>query len=253
MIKVPTAHNSAKIGDIAKTVIMPGDPLRAKYIAEKYFDNYTCYNEVRGMLGFTGSYKGVRLSVQGSGMGVPSMGIYSRELFEGYDVDNIIRVGSAGSLANKEASKIANSIKLRDILVAETVDTDSNFLISNELYDLFPSVSYNMLEKLKQVAKNKDINIKIGEIYTSDSFYKTREQLVGTSKLDILGVEMETLALYTNANITSKNALALFTVSDNPILGESLSSQERQTGFNQMIELALELALACEREEKKVK
>lgn len=251
MIKVPTAHNSAKIGDIAKTVIMPGDPLRAKYIAEKYFDNYTCYNEVRGMLGFTGSYKGVRLSVQGSGMGVPSMGIYSRELFEGYDVDNIIRVGSAGSLANKEASKIANSIKLRDILVAETVDTDSNFLISNELYDLFPSVSYNMLEKLKQVAKNKDINIKIGEIYTSDSFYKTKEQLVGTSKLDILGVEMETLALYTNANITSKNALAMFTVSDNPILGESLSSQERQTGFNQMIELALELALACEREEKR--
>ena len=250
MINVPTAHNEAKLGDIAKTVIMPGDPLRAKYIVETYFDDYTCYNKVRGMLGYTGYYKGVRLSVQGSGMGVPSMGIYSRELFEGYDVDNIIRVGSAGALANKEASDVANTVKLRDILVAETVDTDSNFLMFNDLDELFPAASYKMLETLKTISENKNIDIKIGEIYTSDSFYKTKEQLIETSKLDVLGVEMETLALYANASLTSKNALAMFTVSDNPIIGESLSSNERQTGFNKMIELALELAVQCEKNRK---
>ena len=202
------------------------------------------------MLGYTGYYKGVRLSVQGSGMGVPSMGIYSRELFEGYDVDNIIRVGSAGALANKEASDVANTVKLRDILVAETVDTDSNFLMSNDLDELFPAASYKMLETLKTISENKNIDIKIGEIYTSDSFYKTKEQLIETSKLDVLGVEMETLALYANASLTSKNALAMFTVSDNPIIGESLSSNERQTGFNKMIELALELAVQCEKNRK---
>lgn len=250
MINVPTAHNAAKLGDIAKTVIMPGDPLRAKYIVETYFDDYTCYNEIRGMLGYTGHYKGVRLSVQGSGMGVPSMGIYSRELFEGYDVDNIIRVGSAGSLANEEASNIANTVKLRDILVAETVDTDSNFLISNELDELFPVVSYDLLEKLKNIAKDNETEIKIGEIYTSDSFYKEKDQLIETSKLDVLGVEMETLALYTNASLTSKKAIAMFTVSDNIILGKSLGSNERQTGFNKMIELALDLAVECEKDKK---
>ncbi|MDD3303888.1 MAG: purine-nucleoside phosphorylase [Clostridia bacterium] len=248
MIMVPTPHNNAKIGDIAKVVIMPGDPLRAKYIAETYLNEYVCYNEVRGMLGYTGYYKDVKVSVQGSGMGVPSMGIYSRELFEGYDVDYIIRVGSAGALANNEASDSANRVKLRDILVAETVDTDSNFLVSNELEELFPVVSYDMLEKLEKIANQNKTQIKVGEIYTSDSFYKSKEQLVETSKLDILGVEMETLALYANAAITSKNALAMFTVSDNPILGESLSASERQTGFNKMIELALALAIECGKE-----
>ena len=240
---VPTPHNSAKKGEIAKTVLMPGDPLRAKYIAEKYLTDVKLYNEVRNMYGYTGKYNGKEISVQGSGMGVPSMGIYSRELFEGYDVDNIIRIGSAGALANEKASKTAKSVRLRDVLVASSVDTDSNYLLSNDMHDeYYPVVSNKLLEVVKNVTKEKNIDVKYGKIYTSDVFYKDIEGLIECSKLDVLGVEMETLALYANAKITNKNALAMFTVSDNPILGQSISSDERQVGFNQMIELALEVA-----------
>ena len=241
---VPTPHNSAKKGEIAKTVLMPGDPLRAKYIAEKYLTDVKLYNEVRNMYGYTGKYKGKEISIQGSGMGVPSMGIYSKELFEGYDVDNIIRIGSAGALANKEASDVANSVKLRDILVASSVDTDSNYLISNELEDeIYPVASDKLIDCLKEVLINKNIeDVKFGEIFTSDVFYKDKEGLIECSKKEVLGVEMETLALYTNAMVSNKNAIAMFTVSDNPITGESISSMERQVGFDKMIEIALELA-----------
>lgn len=247
-IKVPTVHNEAKKGDIAKTIIMPGDPLRAKYIADNFLDEVVCYNNVRNMLGFTGKYKGVRISVQGSGMGIPSMGIYSKELFEGYDVDNIIRIGSAGCLFNKNASKVANSVKLRDILVAKTVYTDSNYIVTNNVEDkVFPECSEELLSMLNNIAKQEKIEVKCGEIFTSDVFYNSLQNLLELSKKDILGVEMETLALYTNAKIANKNALAIYTVSDNPITGDSISSEEREKGLNKMIKLALELAYECEK------
>lgn len=240
---VPTPHNKAKKGEIAKTVLMPGDPLRAKYIAEKYLTDVKMYNDVRNMYGFTGKYKGKEISIQGSGMGIPSMGIYSRELFEGYDVDNIIRIGSAGALANNEASEEAKGIELRDVLVATSVATDSNYVLSNNMdEEYYPVVSDNILKVVEEVTNEKNIDVKYGEIFTSDVFYKDREGLIECSKMGVIGVEMETLALYTNAKITNKNALAMFTVSDNPILGESISSEERQIGFDKMIELALEVA-----------
>ncbi len=245
-MKVPTPHNSARLGDIANTVLMPGDPLRAKFIADNYLTDVFCYNEVRNMLGFTGKYKGVKISVQGSGMGIPSMGIYSRELFEGYDVDNIIRIGSAGSLANKYASSITNSVKLGDILVAESVDTDSNFLVSNDIED-YPVSSMRLLEKVRKVANEKHVDIKVGEIFTSDTFYQDKYILENISKLHVLGVEMETLALYANAMITKKRAIAMFTVTDNIILGESVSAQKRQEGLKEMIELALDTAYEIEK------
>ena len=244
MIHVPTTHNEAKKGDIAKTVLMPGDPLRAKYIAEKYLKDFVCYNQVRGMLGYTGYYKGKRISVQGSGMGIPSMAIYSKELFEGYDVDNIIRIGSAGTLANPRASKEANQSSLGDIVVAKDVYTDSNYGVENHLEEIYPVVSSTLLEKLLKITDK----VKIGTIFTSDTFYKSTQDLVETSKLDILGVEMETYALYLNALVANKKALALFTITDNPITNLAVSSEQRETGLDDMIKIALELAIQCEEE-----
>lgn len=242
----PTPHNEAKKGDIAKTVLMPGDPLRAKYIAENFLENPVLYNKVRGMFGYTGNYKGIRVSVQGSGMGVPSMGIYSKELFEGYDVDNIIRIGSIGALSNSESP---NNINIKDIVVASSVETDSNYAKSNGLStcDFFNNASENLLNIAKNIA-NK--NIKFGKVFTSDVFYSSKEHLIELSKTGILGVEMETLALYVNANISKKNALAIFTVSDNPILGIGISASERENGFNKMIEYALDIVLNIEREKQ---
>lgn len=244
-MKVPTPHNSANLGDIAKTVLMPGDPLRAKYIAEKYLTDVFCYNEVRDMLGFTGYYKGKRVSVQGSGMGVPSMGIYSKELFEGYQVDNIIRIGTAGSLSNEKSSEYAKQTKLKDILVADKVISDSNYIEANEL-DIVPVASKELLIKLNKVLERNKTNVKVGTIYTSDTFYMKKELLQEISQKDILGVEMETIALYANAAVSNKNAIAMFTVSDNIILNKSVSSEERVNGLDKMIELALELAYECE-------
>lgn len=246
-MKVPTPHNNAKLGDIAKTVLMPGDPLRAKYIAEKYLTDVVCYNEVRNMLGFTGYYKGKKISVQGSGMGVPSMGIYSKELFDGYDVENIIRIGSAGSLSNEVSSEYAKMTKLGDILVADNVLSDSNYIKANKL-DIKPLASKKLLIKLNNVLENNKTNVKIGTIYTSDTFYTDKSILEEVSKLDVLGVEMETLALYTNAIVSNKNAIAMFTVTDNIIMNESVSSDERLKGLDKMIEIALELAYECENE-----
>lgn len=247
-MQVPTVHNEAKLEQIAKTVIMPGDPLRAKYIAENFLEDVVCYNKVRGMLGFTGTYKGVRISVQGSGMGVPSMGIYSKELFDGYDVNNIIRIGSAGSLANEEATALANDVKLMDILVAKTVDTDSNYLVSNGIEDeIFPSCSDELLENLEKISNECNIPFKSGEIFTSDVFYKSKEKLLEISKTGALGVEMETLALYANAKMCDKNAIAIYTVTDNAITGDGISSSQRETGLKNMIQLALELAYKCEK------
>ncbi len=247
-INTPTPHNNAKLGDIAKTVLMPGDPLRAKYIAEKYFKNPKLYNDVRGMLGYTGEYKGVTLSVQGSGMGVPSMGIYSKELFEGYDVDNIIRIGSAGSLDNDNASDISKSVNLGDIVIASDVVTDSNYIVANH-YDVTPTASEKLLNIARKKAENKN-NIKLGTIYTSDTFYMEHSLLEEMSKKDIMGVEMETLALYANAKVSNKNALALFTITDKLLRGISVSAKERQSGLDEMIEFALDIAVELEKENK---
>ncbi len=241
-IDVPTPHNEARLGDIAKTVLMPGDPLRAKYIVENFFDDYTCYNNVRGMLGYTGHYKGVRLSVQGSGMGIPSMAIYSKELFEGYDVDNIIRIGSAGTLSNDYASNITKSVNLGDIVAAKDADTDSNYNISSSLDELYPVASEKLLSYVPQ-------NVKIGTIFTTDVFYKSMEENINLSKKDILGVEMETAALYLNALSAGKDAIALFTITDNPVLNIGVDSNTRQNGLNEMIKIALDIALKCEKED----
>lgn len=245
-INTPTPHNNAKIGEIAKTVLMPGDPLRAKYIAQKYLEDAKLYNDVRGMLGYTGKYKGITISVQGSGMGVPSMGIYSKELFEGYDVENIIRIGSAGSLDNDNASDISKSVNLGDIVVASDVITDSNYINANH-YNVEPVASEKLLNILKERSKGKD-NIKIGTVYTSDTFYMENYLLEEMSKKDVMGVEMETLALYTNARVANKNALAMFTVTDKLLRGISVGANERQNGLNEMIELALNVAVQIEKE-----
>lgn len=241
-------HNEAKLGEISKTVIMPGDPLRAKYIAKNFLENSKCYNNVRGMLGYTGKYKDVKISIQGSGMGVPSMGIYSKELFEGYNVENIIRVGSAGCLANNEASNVANGVNLRDVIIADSVISDSNYLMSCGIKDTNPPVcSKKLLGLLKETAKDLNMTPKYGKIFTSDVFYKESKDLIDVSKLDVLGVEMETLALYANAKMSIKNAIAMYTVTDNAITCNGISSQERETGLNEMIKLALELAYKCEK------
>lgn len=247
-IKTPTPHNNAKKGEIAKTVLMPGDPLRARYIADKYLESVKLYNDVRGMLGYTGKYKGVTISVQGSGMGVPSMGIYSKELFEGYDVDNIIRIGSAGSLDCDAASNVCKSIELGDIIVAEDVITDSNYIKANE-YNVVPVASKKLLNIAKDKSRGKN-NIKFGTIYTSDTFYMEKRLLEKMAKTNALGVEMETLALYANAKVANKNALALFTVTDKLLRGISVPASKRQTGLDEMIEFALEIALELEKENK---
>lgn len=233
---VPTPHNSAKLGDIAKTVLMPGDPKRAEYIAKNYLKDVICYNEVRGMLGFTGTYKGVRISVQGSGMGIPSMGIYSAELFNGYNVENIIRIGSAGG--------IDDTIKLRDIVVAKTVQTDSNYpknLIGDN-YDL--KCSNKLLEKLIKLDNEKGYKLRFWNVFTSDIFYNKNENLEKLKENNVLGVEMETAGLYTNAINMNKNAISILTISDIPLKNESLSSLDRQNSFNEMMEVALELAIS---------
>lgn len=247
-INTPTPHNEAKLGDIAKTVLMPGDPLRAKYIAENFLEDAKLYNNVRGMLGYTGKYKGVTVSVQGSGMGVPSIGIYSKELFEGYDVDNIIRIGSAGSLANDNGSEICNSVDLGDIIIATDADSDSNYIVANN-YDVYPSASEELLNIAKELSSKMN-NVKIGTIFTSDTFYTERSILEALSKTDVMGVEMETLALYANAKIANKNALAMFTVTDNLLRGQSVPSEQRQLGLNDMITLALEVAVKLEKDRK---
>lgn len=245
-ISTPTPHNEAKLGDIAKTVLMPGDPLRAKYIAENFLEDAKLYNNVRGMLGYTGKYNGVTVSVQGSGMGVPSMGIYSKELFEGYDVENIIRIGSCGSLDNDNASDICKSVNLGDIIIATDVVTDSNYIEANE-YEVFPWASEHLLDVAKEKSKNMN-NVKIGTVYTSDTFYMEHRLLEQMSKSDVMGVEMETLALYANAQVANKQALAIFTVTDKLLRGESVEASKRQTGLNEMIKLALDIAVELEKE-----
>lgn len=232
----PTPHNSAKTGEIAKTVLMPGDPLRAEYIVKMYLQDVSCFNEVRNMLGFTGTYKGKRISVMGHGMGMPSIGIYSYELFEYYGVENIIRIGSAGG--------IADDIHLKDLVIAMGTCTNSNYASQYNLPGTFaPIADYNLLQGAVEIAKEKGISAKVGNIVSSDNFYCDDAQVNEKwKKMNVLAVEMEAAALYMNAARLGKRALCMVTISDHTFTGESLSAQERQTGFSEMMEVALELA-----------
>lgn len=236
MSNIPTPHNGAKAGEIAKTVLMPGDPLRAKFIADNYLTDVTCFNTVRNMLGFTGNYKGKRVSVMGGGMGVPSAGIYSYELFNFYDVDNIIRIGSGGG--------IAENVHVRDVVVGMGACTNSNYALQYNLPGTFaPIASYDLLNRAVKAAEELKINAVVGNILSSDTFYDDNENaLLLWKKMGVLAVEMEAAGLYMNAARAGKNALCLLTISDCPFLGEALSAEERQTSFTQMMEIALSLA-----------
>lgn len=237
-----TPHNSAEKGAIAKTVLMPGDPLRAEFIAKTYLENPVCYNNVRGMLGFTGKYKGVEISVQGSGMGIPSIGIYSYELFNEYGVDNIIRVGTAGG--------ISDTVNLRDVVIAMGACTNSNYADQYNLPGTYaPTASYKLLRGAVNAAESHDCTYHVGNILSSDTFYDDSNSLAVWQKMNVLAVEMESAALYMNAARAGKNALCILTVSDCPLKGLSTTAQERQTSFTDMMEIALETAISTSRKE----
>ena len=229
-----TPHNSANKGDIAKTVLMPGDPLRAKFIAENYLEDPVCYNEVRGMLGFTGKYKGVPVSVQGSGMGMPSIGIYTWELFNVYDVDNVIRVGTAGA--------IADNVNLRDVVIGMSTSTNSAYARQYDLPGTYaPTASWKLLSAAVEAAKAQGAKFHVGNIFSSDTFYD--DTLAKWQKMGVLAVEMEAAALYMNAAHAGKNGLCIATISDCPLRGLSCSAEERQATFRDMMEIALETAV----------
>ena len=237
MSKIPTPHINAPEGAFAPTVLMPGDPLRSKYIAENYLENAVLVNNVRGVQGYTGSYKGKRVSVMASGMGMPSIGIYSYELFNYYGVENIIRVGSAGALTDK--------LQLRDVVAAMSAYTDSNYGAQfGYRGTLAPSCSYRLLSAAMEAGMRLGVHIVPGPISSHDGFYSQGEydSTPILQKLGVLCVEMESYALYLNAVAAGKNALALLTISDSLVTGESLPAEDRQTTFTKMMEIALEIA-----------
>ena len=232
---MPTPHNNAKKGDIAKTVLMPGDPLRAKFIAENYLEDPVCYNEVRGMLGYTGKYKGAPVSVQRSGMGMPSIGIYSWELFNEYGVENIIRVGTAGA--------IADDVQLRDVVIGMSASTNSAYASQYRLPGTYaPTASWSLISAAVKAAQEKGGSFHVGNIFASDTFYDDADSLAQWQKMGVLAIEMEAAALYMNAARAGKNALCILTVSDCPLKGLSTTAEERQTTFRDMMEIALETA-----------
>lgn len=229
-------HIGAKENQIANTVLLPGDPLRAKYIADNYLENAICYNEVRGMYGFTGDYKGKRVSVQGTGMGVPSISIYVNELITSYNVKNLVRIGTCGAMQN--------DIQIRDVILAMSASTDSNInKIRFNGRDFAPTASFKLLHKAYEAAKNKDMSVKVGNVLTSDTFYDDNpDSWKIWARFGVMAVEMETAALYTLAAKYGVDALSVLTVSDSIVTGEGTSSQEREKTFMKMVEIALELA-----------
>ncbi|MFL0354406.1 purine-nucleoside phosphorylase [Xanthomarina sp. GH4-25] len=231
-----SVHIEAKQGEIAETILLPGDPLRAKWIAETFLENPVCFNKVRGMLGFTGTYRGKRVSVMGTGMGVPSISIYAHELITEYGVKNLIRVGSSGSYQKH--------VKIRDIVLAMAASSNSGV---NELRfggaDYAPTADFGLFQKAVEVAKTKNIPLKAGNVFTSDEFYADDfESYKKWSKFGVLCVEMETAGLYTVAAKHNVNALTILTISDSLVTGERTTSKERETTFKDMIDIALELA-----------
>lgn len=232
MANTPTAHNAAVEGQIAKTVLMPGDPLRAKLLADTYLENVEQFNTVRNMFGYTGTYKGKPVSVMGSGMGMPSIGIYSYELFNFYGVDNILRIGSAGGLAPE--------VKLRDIVIGMASSTDSNYPAQYGMPGtIAPTADFGLLSKAVSGAEKLGYPVRVGNILASDVFYAADDSLPKWASMGVLAVEMESAALYLNAMHARKHALTLLTISDLPLTGEALSAEERQTSFTQMMEVAL--------------
>ena len=231
---IPTPHITAKEGDFARTVLMPGDPLRSKFIAETYLENPVLVNNTRGVHGYTGTYKGKRVSVMASGMGIPSIGIYSYELFNFYGVENIIRVGTAGG--------ISDSVKLCDVVLGMSAYTDSGYGRQFFPGNLAPCCSFSLLEKAVAAARQMGVEPNVGALYSSDVFYDEADNAGKLRKLGVLAVEMEAAALYMNAARAGKNALAICTVSDHLFRGEALPAEERQIGFTKMMEIALEIA-----------
>ncbi|MBE1554739.1 purine-nucleoside phosphorylase [Sporosarcina limicola] len=229
-------HINAKKGDIAEAILLPGDPLRAKYIAETFLEDVSQYNEVRNMFGYTGTYKGKRVSVQGTGMGVPSISIYITELMQEFDVQKLIRVGTCGA--------IQKDVKLRDVIIAQSATTNSpiNKTFFNGI-DFAPTADFNLLMKAYKAGEDKGLALKVGNVFTEDFFYNDSVDHEKLAQYGVLAVEMETSALYTFAAKYGRQALSILTVSDHILTGEATSSEERQTTFNEMIEVALEAAI----------
>lgn len=236
MKNYPTPHIDAAPDDFAETVIMPGDPLRAKFIAENFLKDARLVNSVRGINGYTGYYKNKRISVMASGMGMPSMAIYSYELFNIFGVQNIIRIGSAGS--------INSDINIRDIVIGMGACTNSNFASQYNLSGVFaPICSYDLLKVCTETADELNIKVKVGNLYSTDVFYDEGNSSAEWSKMGVMAVEMESAALYMNAAHARKNAIAICTVSDNILTGEATTAKERQETFTDMMTLALETAV----------
>ncbi len=235
---MPTAHIEAKKGEIAKTVLMPGDPLRAKFIADTFLENVKQFNNVRGMMGFTGTYKGKEVSVMGSGMGMPSIGIYSFELFTEYEVDNIIRIGSCGAYTD--------ALNLYDVILVDSAWSESTFaeiVLGEKTNTLEASEGFN--DVAREVAKEQGIEITECRIHSSDVFYRKNydDYISIRDNHNALAVEMESFALFANAKATGKNGACILTVSDNLVTHEATSSEERQNAFTKMMELALNTAV----------
>jgi len=246
MANYPTPHINAAPGDFGQTVLMPGDPLRSRFIAETYLENAKLVNNVRGIQGYTGNYKGTRVSVMASGMGMPSMGIYSHELYNVFGVENIMRIGSAGA--------IQPHIKLRDIVLGQGACTDSRWASQYHLAgDFAPICSFHMLKTAVETAESMDLPYHVGNLLSSDRFYgddgglpEALQANAGWQKMGVMAIEMEAAGLYMNAARYGKHALAICTVSDHILTGEATTAEERQNTFTQMMELALETAVALD-------
>ena len=235
-VSIPTPHNTAKKGEIAKTVLMPGDPLRSKFIAETFLTDPVLVNNVRGVQGYTGTWKGVSVTVMASGMGIPAIGIYSWELYSAYDVDNIIRIGSAGS--------IQDDLHTMDIVLASGACTDSNFAHQFALPGTFaPMADYTLLSCAMSHALSRGAAPRVGNVLSADNFYSDgSDGMDPWRKMGVLAVEMECAGLYMNAARLGKRALGILTISDHLYLDECLSAEQRQTSFTQMMEIALDTA-----------
>lgn len=234
MANTPTPHIGAHYGDIAETVIMAGDPLRIKFMAENFLEDYVQFNDVRGMLGYTGMYKGKRVSLMGHGMGIPSIGIYTYELYNFFGVNTIIRIGSAGAYQKE--------LNLGDLILAMGACTDSNYASQYELPGTFaPIADFGLLTKAVQTCEERGFTYKVGNVMSSDIFYSDHPQTDKWIKMGVLGVEMEASALYMNAARAGKRALVICTVSDHVITGAVTTSEQRRTTFTNMMEVALSL------------
>ena len=246
MLTTPTPHNAAKPGDFGKTVLMPGDPLRSKFIAENFLENPVLVNNVRGVQGYTGYYKGVKVSVMASGMGMPAIGIYSHELFNAYGVDNIIRVGSAGA--------IQENIHLYDLVIAQGACTDSNYASQFHLPGTYaPIASWELLSEAVKAAQDNGAVYHVGNVNSSDVFYGDHVgvpeglgSVYGLKKMGVMALEMEAAALYMNAARSGKRGLCICTISDHVLTGQETTSDERQTAFTTMMKVALDVAVAME-------